>query len=179
MTDAIRNQCDERMGKAIEAMKRELAKLRVGKATPALVDGIPDFSAESMKRQKERLQELRRRWAFMETTGWSTSQKIDYLVVRAQLNRIDFDHRVVRSWSRDPGFYLDRVKRIPHVDVPIPAKDIEAYRKRLQTVPRILEQAEANLNETPAVLARLAIGHLEHYDGIGQGEPWREVPPER
>jgi ribosome recycling factor len=40
MTDAIRKQCDERMAKAIEAMKRELAKLRVGKATPALLDGI-------------------------------------------------------------------------------------------------------------------------------------------
>ena len=40
MTDAIRKQCDERMAKAIGAMKRELAKLRVGKATPALLDGI-------------------------------------------------------------------------------------------------------------------------------------------
>ncbi len=40
MTDAIRKQCDGRMAKAIEAMKRELAKLRVGKATPALLDGI-------------------------------------------------------------------------------------------------------------------------------------------
>jgi hypothetical protein len=156
------------------ALHQELLELR----RPELVDGVPDYSAESMKKQKEGLEALRRRWASIATAAWSTSQKVDYLVVCAQLNQLDFDHRVVRSWSRDPGFYLDRVKRIPHMDVPIPANDIEAFQKRLQTVPRILEQAQANLTGTPAVLARLAIGHLEHYDGIGQGEPFRDVPPE-
>jgi ribosome recycling factor len=40
MSEAVYKQCEERMGKALEATKRELGKLRVGKATPALLEGI-------------------------------------------------------------------------------------------------------------------------------------------
>jgi len=40
MSDAIYTQCDEKMGKAIDSTKRELAKLRLGKATPALLENI-------------------------------------------------------------------------------------------------------------------------------------------
>jgi ribosome recycling factor len=40
MSDAIYKQCDEKMVKTIESTKRELAKLRVGKATPSLLENI-------------------------------------------------------------------------------------------------------------------------------------------
>ena len=40
MSDAIYKQCEEKMGKAIDSTKRELAKLRLGKATPALLENI-------------------------------------------------------------------------------------------------------------------------------------------
>ncbi len=40
MSDAIYKQCDEKMEKTIDSTKRELAKLRLGKATPALLENI-------------------------------------------------------------------------------------------------------------------------------------------
>lgn len=40
MSDAIYKQTEEKMMKAIEATRRALAKLRVGKATPALLENI-------------------------------------------------------------------------------------------------------------------------------------------
>jgi ribosome recycling factor len=40
MSDAIFDQCEKKMTNSVEALKRELAKLRVGKATPALLDGV-------------------------------------------------------------------------------------------------------------------------------------------
>ena len=40
MSDAIYKQCEEKMAKAIDSTKRELAKLRLGKATPALLENI-------------------------------------------------------------------------------------------------------------------------------------------
>ncbi len=40
MSDAIFNQCQKKMTAAIEALQRSLAKLRVGKATPSLLDGV-------------------------------------------------------------------------------------------------------------------------------------------
>jgi ribosome recycling factor len=40
MSDAIYKQCEEKMVKAIDSTRRELAKLRLGKATPALLENI-------------------------------------------------------------------------------------------------------------------------------------------
>jgi len=40
MSDAIYKQCEEKMAKAIDSTKRELSKLRLGKATPALLENI-------------------------------------------------------------------------------------------------------------------------------------------
>ncbi|MEZ5066145.1 MAG: ribosome recycling factor [bacterium] len=40
MSDAIFSDTQKKMTNAIEAMKRELSKLRAGKATPALLDGL-------------------------------------------------------------------------------------------------------------------------------------------
>ncbi len=70
------------------------------------------------------------------------------------------------------------MKRIPYVDVPISADDLEELRTPLLNVPRVMEQAKSNLTEPAKELAGLAIRHLEHYDGVGQGEPWRAEPPE-
>jgi ribosome recycling factor len=40
MSDVIFKDCEQKMNNAVDALKREFAKLRVGKATPALLDGI-------------------------------------------------------------------------------------------------------------------------------------------
>jgi len=40
MSDAIFQDCKQRMGNSVDALKRELSKLRAGKATPALLEGI-------------------------------------------------------------------------------------------------------------------------------------------
>ena len=40
MSDKIREQASERMDKALEALNNRLAKIRTGRAQPALLDGI-------------------------------------------------------------------------------------------------------------------------------------------
>jgi ribosome recycling factor len=40
MSDAIYKQCEDKMLKTIDSTKRELSKLRVGKATPSLLENI-------------------------------------------------------------------------------------------------------------------------------------------
>ena len=44
-------------------------------------------------------------------------------------------------------------------------------------MPEILGQAEVNLSEPSGQLADQAIFHLERFDGVGQGEPYRDDPP--
>jgi ribosome recycling factor len=40
MSDAVFQECEQRMNGALEALKREFSKLRVGKAMPSLLEGI-------------------------------------------------------------------------------------------------------------------------------------------
>ena len=145
---------------------------------PSRVDGVPDYSSPAMESKRIELERLRKQWASIDAETWSTSEKIDYLLVYARINEIDFGLRVVRSFSRDPGLYVDLVKRIPYADVPIFEDHLQTFRTRLENVPKVMEQAKSNLTEPAKELAGLAIRHLEHYDGVGQGEPWRAVPPE-
>ena len=46
------------------------------------------------------------RLAAMDISGWSVAEQIDYHLVRAEMNGLDFDHRVLRPWARIPSFYM-------------------------------------------------------------------------
>ncbi|MFH1764742.1 MAG: hypothetical protein ABIF09_11165, partial [Gemmatimonadota bacterium] len=73
---------------------------------PEVVDGVPDYSADAMAEQHRRLADYRVRLAAFDTTGWSVADQIDVHVIRAEMNGLDFDHRVLRPWARNPAFYM-------------------------------------------------------------------------
>ncbi len=72
---------------------------------PPLKDGIPDYSVEAMKKQHAALPQWQQRLNNFDTTGWSVSQQVDWYIIKAEMNGLDFDHRVMRPWERDPAFY--------------------------------------------------------------------------
>ena len=143
-----------------------------------VLSGLPDYRPPMVSARKAALQGLQQRLKAIDPSDWSVPERADYLLVRARLDEMDFEHRVTRPWARDPGTYHDLIRRIPYQETPIPADEVEAFRKRLQAVPRILVQARANLTEGSAELARLVIDRMERSDGVGQGEPLRDPPPQ-
>ena len=72
---------------------------------PPLVDDIPDYSPETMQRQYKTLPSYRTRLASIDTAGWPISARVDYLLLWAEMNGMEFDHTVLRPWERMPGFY--------------------------------------------------------------------------
>ena len=72
---------------------------------PTIVRGRPDYTARAMAAKAARLPQFRRRLAAIKTGGWTASQRGDYRLVEAEMNGLDFFLRVLRPWSRDPGFY--------------------------------------------------------------------------
>lgn len=136
-----------------------------------------DHSTAPVEGWRRGLEEFRRRLTDISTADWPVSRKIDSLLVRSRINDLDFTLRVVRPWSRDPGFHLDRFKRVPYVDLPLDENGQAELRRRLREVPPAVERARAELTEPVADLARLAIDHLSRYDGVGQDEPYRDSPP--
>jgi uncharacterized protein (DUF885 family) len=134
-------------------------------AQPARKDEVPDYSDAAMARQQRALAPLMARLKAMDEARWPVADRVDYMLVLAEMRGLDFQHRVVRPWKRDPAFYsttdlgfgpkIDGAFSIP--TLPLSADALPAFRARLAAVPSILRQARANLTEARGDLARLGI----------------------
>lgn len=131
---------------------------------PALNDGVPDYTADAMAAQHRELASYQRRLAAIDTTGWPVEHQVDYHLVRAEMNGLDFDHRVRRPWARNPAFYamiFPSQSDVPahegpvihtwidlwRYDYPLSPADAADLAARLRTVRPVLEQARRNLVE--------------------------------
>ncbi len=139
---------------------------------PQVLEGVPQLDDEAMRRRESAIETLQKRLTNLDPAAWSVAGKVDYLLVWARANGLLFEHRVTRPWQRDPIFYLNLVRRQPYVE--LPSEEIVAS---LAAVPPILEQAQTNLTEANGELADLTLFHLDNFDGVGQGQPYRDDPP--
>jgi hypothetical protein len=141
---------------------------------PVVRDGVPDYTAAAMQEQQRRLPAFRSRLDAIDTSAWPVAWRIDAELVRAEMNGLDFDHRVLRPWARDPAFYaplVDSESDTPlregsimagaielwRLTFPLPASEATRFRTQLQAVPRILDQAKGNLTGDARDLWRMGI----------------------
>ena len=73
---------------------------------PKRVNGVPDYSASAMAAQHRDLAGYVNRLTAIDPIPWPIPQQVDYHVVRAEMNGLDFDHRVLRPWANNPAFYV-------------------------------------------------------------------------
>ena len=129
---------------------------------PKVVDGVPDYTADAMAAQRRGLADFQRRLAAFKTEGWPVSQQVDWHIVRAEMNGLDFDHRVIRPWANNPAFYVsvfpdqsDQPAREGHFayggvelwsyEFPLTAERAERLAAGIRAVPKLLDQAKRNL----------------------------------
>jgi hypothetical protein len=67
--------------------------------------GRPDYAPASIAAQAAQLPAWRARLAAIDTNGWPKAALIDRQLVEAEINGLAFNHRVLKPWARDPGFY--------------------------------------------------------------------------
>ena len=72
---------------------------------PPLRDGAPDYTAKTFERRRQELKTYETRLAAIDPSHWPIEQQVDYQLVRAEMNGLDFDIRVLQPWARDPAFY--------------------------------------------------------------------------
>jgi uncharacterized protein (DUF885 family) len=72
---------------------------------PPLRDGVPDYTAGTFRRRHAELAALRERLRAIDFGSWTTAQQVDYRLVLAEMNGLDFYIRVLKPWVRDPAFY--------------------------------------------------------------------------
>lgn len=130
---------------------------------PHLNDGVPDYTARAMSAQQRELPAFQRRLAAIDASGWPVNEQVDWQIVRAEMNGLDFDHRVLKPWANNPGFYVtvfsDRsdqpAREGPHAygtielwrySFPLSAERAAEMSAALRLVPKLLEQARQNLS---------------------------------
>ena len=141
---------------------------------PAIVDGIPDFSSAAVNRQKTALAELRTRFESLDPSGWPISDKVDYLLVRSELDMLEYGLHVYRATSRNPAFYLSSISsfgmlsgavlsglgRLVQQPPPFSQDRAAGILAHMGSIPAILEQAQRNLTEPTREMARWALRDL-------------------
>ncbi len=147
-------------------------------AKPAENDGVPDLSPRAVDNQRTQLTSFRERLRDIDTSSWPVPQQVDYLLVWSKMNEIVFQHRVMQPWSRDPLTYLYQFRHTPYAEAPVTSEEREDLARQLKAVQKIVDNAIENLTQPAGELAKLAIFLLDNFDGVGQGEPYRDNPPE-
>ena len=141
---------------------------------PAIVNGIPDFSPAAIDGQKADLKNLRARFDALDPADWPMQEKVDYLIVRSELDMLDYGLHVYRATSRNPAFYLSSISsfgmlsgavlsglgRLVQQPPPFSEDRAVAILAHMRSIPAILEQAERNLTEPTREMARWALRDL-------------------
>jgi len=129
---------------------------------PTLPNGVPDYSAKTLEKIRTQLIQCQRRLASIDTTGWLLEQKVDIELVRAEMNGLEFDLRVLQPWARDPAYYAivwteqsdtpAHEGPLCHAAIelwtytfPLSKDDAAKLTAQLRILPPLLEQARVNL----------------------------------
>jgi Bacterial protein of unknown function (DUF885) len=139
---------------------------------PRLGNGVPDYTPATNVKRLEGLRALQSRLAAIDRAGWSVPQQVDYHLVRAEMNGMDYHLRVLLPFARDPAYYaylITEESDTPSKEGPVIHGAIKLYdypiwprtvleqpapltpaqagdlATRLQTIPPLLQAARSNL----------------------------------
>jgi uncharacterized protein (DUF885 family) len=184
--EAVTQQAPVQAG-ALEQFAAEFWSWRA-RYQPFSTDDIPrlehpagerDWSTGSIARQRKQLEEFEARRKKLDRAGWTVSQEVDDRLMGSALARVRWELDLDRRWERDPTFYLDQtLTALLESLVQPPPFDAERSREivtRMQDIPKILSDGEANLHAARP-FAQLAISSLGQIRPELQ-EVQREVGP--
>ena len=129
---------------------------------PKLVEGVPDYTPASMSAQERELPAWQQRLLALDPRAWPVPQQVDFHIVRAEMNGLDFDHRVLQPWARNPAFYVtvfDEESDQPAREGPFALGAVELWKYPLPLDAAAAAQIAAGLQPIPALL-RQARGNL-------------------
>lgn len=129
---------------------------------PPLLDGAPDYRAATFAKRQVAFSKLRSRFKAIDTTNWTIPQKVDWYIVKAEMNGYDFNDRILKPWERDPAFYKclweyrsdvpahegptnHGTTEIWMYDFPLNDADEKKLIKDIQVIPPFYDQAKVNL----------------------------------
>jgi hypothetical protein len=129
----------------------------------------PDVSRDAIAAITKDLASFESRWkALAPAASAPVPEQVDYRLLGSALSRVRWELEGVRSYRRDPGFYVQQTLGAL-VDLILPSTPWTEARGhdvvvRLQAFPKVLADGEQNLDEIVQPFSELAIADLQ---GIG------------
>jgi uncharacterized protein (DUF885 family) len=150
---------------------------------PLVTEGVPDYTRGAMAAQHEALAGYRQRLAAIDSSQWPIARQVDYHVLRAEMNGLDFDHRVLQPWAKNPAFYVTVVgdesdqpaREGPFAfgtvglwewKFPLSGDGADELARRLSPIPALLTQARGNLTGNGRDLWNFGIRALEQQQAL-------------
>lgn len=130
--------------------------------TPPKLDGAPDYRKVTFDERMATFKQLRTRHEAIDTSNWSIQNKVDWMVVWAEMNGFDFNYRILKPWERDPAFYKTiwtyksdvpahegpthhGTLELWTYEFPLSKTEYERMLNDLAVIPSLNEQAKTNL----------------------------------
>jgi hypothetical protein len=154
-------QAIQAQSSSYQALTTLFAEWRAFERPPSR-DGAPDYTAATMARKHTELGTWQARLTAIDTSGWTTEQQVDWHIVRAEMNGLDFNIRVLKPWERDPAYYVTiwteqsdtpahegptnhAAIEIWQYSFPLTSETQTRLAAELRTIPPLLRQARLNL----------------------------------
>lgn len=129
---------------------------------PPLENGAPVYTPARMQTVRNGIERFRQRLRAIDTTEWPVERQVDWHLLRAEINGLDFHERVLQPWNRDPAFYQTvwtyrsdtpahegpthhNLLELWTYEFPLVASEQQRLRDELKVIPPLLQQARGNL----------------------------------
>ena len=143
-----------------------------------LPNGIPNYRSGTIIKTQQTLLKHKNRLQKIDTTGWPVNQQVDYFLLRAEMNALDFNCRILKPWVRDPAFYaivFNEQSDTPDHEgptsfaaielwkysFPLSAEDEKKLATQLKIIPPLYAQAKINLTGNARDLWSAGTGNIK------------------
>jgi uncharacterized protein (DUF885 family) len=129
--------------------------------------GMRDWARAKIDNHRKELAEFEARWKKIDApkAEWPIPKQVDYKLIGSALARVHWELDINPRWKRDPLFYIDQTLTALAEALTVPAPYDEARSReiltRIENVPSILHEGEANLEKPPAPFATVAVQALD------------------
>jgi hypothetical protein len=128
----------------------------------------PDWSRRSIEERRKSLAEFVARWKGIDSSGMPVVWQVDYRLLGSALARVRWELEVLRSWDRNPRFYVDQTLGTYFESLlappPFSRARGEQIARLLESIPSTIDAARVNLTAPIGPFARLAAEELK---GVG------------
>ncbi|HKL52904.1 MAG TPA: hypothetical protein VJ902_03020 [Wenzhouxiangellaceae bacterium] len=129
---------------------------------PPLENGAPVYTESRMQAVREGIARFRQRLGAIDIGDWPVERQVDWHLLRAEINGLDFHERVLKPWNRDPAFYQTvwtyqsdtpahegpthhNLLELWTYEFPLSKVEQQRLREELRVIPPLLDQARGNL----------------------------------